>query len=205
EELLQLIEYDKKTIKLKKEVTDSGIRDGVNTLKPSTSSEYSISNGELTVIGTGRYANIAFEFLESYSEVEMGDVFYASIWYKPLDDSLRAVRFRLIDTQHRLTDADKLTPNQFHQFSTLETLGRITTRPYGYVEYPTVEDSVGKEYVIKKPLILNLTKIFGKGNEPSKEEVEEILSEIPGQWFDGEVDVEVIIPEVEQTDQMNYN
>ena len=36
-------------------------------------------------------------------------------------------------------------------------------------------------------LLINLTELFGIGNEPTKEEMDELMKVIPNQWWDGEL------------------
>lgn len=40
-------------------------------------------------------------------------------------------------------------------------------------------------FKIRKPLLINLTKTFGVGNEPTLEEMETLLSKIPASWWSG--------------------
>src|SRR5690625_5327077 len=51
-------------------------------------------------------------------------------------------------------------------------------------EYPNVDLASGKEVEIQKVLAIDLTKTFGQGNEPSTEQMDEIINGLQGQWFD---------------------
>ena len=44
-------------------------------------------------------------------------------------------------------------------------------------------------YFTKNVLVINLTAIFGAGNEPTKEEMDRLVSMVPNQWWDGELDL----------------
>ena len=42
---------------------------------------------------------------------------------------------------------------------------------------------------LKHPLIIDLTTTFGKGNEPTAEQMDRLLTQFPNSWFDGTVNV----------------
>src|SRR5690625_6521229 len=51
-------------------------------------------------------------------------------------------------------------------------------------EYPNEELASGEEVEIQKVLAIDLTKRFGQGNEPSTEQMDEIINGLQGQWVD---------------------
>lgn len=53
--------------------------------------------------------------------------------------------------------------------------------------YPFNFDKEGKSIEIENVMAINLTKIFGRGKEPSKEIIDKIISFIPSQYFDGKL------------------
>lgn len=48
-------------------------------------------------------------------------------------------------------------------------------------------DNIALKYKIRKPLIIDLTKTFGSGNEPTKLEMDELMKVIPDNWWNGEL------------------
>lgn len=55
-----------------------------------------------------------------------------------------------------------------------------------YIEGNLTSKVIGEEMTLSKPILLNLTQIFGVGNEPSQDRVIELLKKFGG-WFDGNV------------------
>lgn len=55
--------------------------------------------------------------------------------------------------------------------------------------YASPTESNGKTMQLFRPLAINLTDVFGEGNEPSSEEMDEILSKYDNSWFDGTSDI----------------
>ena len=53
--------------------------------------------------------------------------------------------------------------------------------------YETQAVASNKIFLIDNCLVVNLTPIFGLGNEPTKEEMDELMKVIPNQWWDGEL------------------
>lgn len=48
---------------------------------------------------------------------------------------------------------------------------------------------VGVKIAFKDPVFLNLTEIFGAGNEPAKAQMDALLATYPNSWFDGTVNL----------------
>src|SRR5690606_17905556 len=51
--------------------------------------------------------------------------------------------------------------------------------------YPSGSDHEGKSIEIEYIMAINLTSIFGRGQEPDKETMDYIISKIPLSYFDG--------------------
>lgn len=56
-----------------------------------------------------------------------------------------------------------------------------------YVEADIKSSTPNIEMIMSRPIILNLTQIFGAGNEPSEEQVVRLLKKFGG-WFEGNID-----------------
>jgi hypothetical protein len=51
--------------------------------------------------------------------------------------------------------------------------------------YTTVENQNTQKLEVSKPLVLDLTSIFGAGNEPTVEQMDAIMAKFENSWFDG--------------------
>jgi len=67
---------------------------------------------------------------------------------------------------------------------TMPTEGSGDIRLQIRAEYPNEELASGEEVEIQKVLAIDLTETFGQGNEPSTEQMDEIINGLQGQWFD---------------------
>ncbi|MDT2848755.1 hypothetical protein P7H60_06235 [Vagococcus carniphilus] len=56
-------------------------------------------------------------------------------------------------------------------------------------EYTNKELSNEKYVEVSKAMCINLTTVFGKGNEPTKEQMDSIIQGIDGQWFENSLDI----------------
>ena len=54
-----------------------------------------------------------------------------------------------------------------------------------YHNYSTPALALGKAMSVKNVLVLDLTTIFGAGNEPTVEQMDAIMAKFPNSWFDG--------------------
>lgn len=54
-----------------------------------------------------------------------------------------------------------------------------------HADYNTGAEQLNKTLDIKYVLLIDLTATFGAGNEPTKAEMDEILSRLPNNWFNG--------------------
>lgn len=56
---------------------------------------------------------------------------------------------------------------------------------YTYATYADNATASGKVTQASRPIVINLTDVFGKGNEPTAEQMDAILAKFPNSWFDG--------------------
>ena len=47
------------------------------------------------------------------------------------------------------------------------------------------QHEIGDQFQFRNILLMDITEAFGAGNEPTKEEIDELLSYFPESWFDG--------------------
>lgn len=62
-----------------------------------------------------------------------------------------------------------------------------TSSAYAYVNYADNITQSGKTLDIDNLVIVDLTNLFGAGNEPSKVQMDELMKVIPNQWWGGEL------------------
>lgn len=183
-------ELENNMISLRNEITNSDFSKG-DVGVYTRNSTYKIKDNVLIVTpASTNSGHVSFGFDEEYSEGDLGDLFYSSIKVKINTEDVRAVRLRLIDTQHRITKSsnpEMFTLGEFVTFSDYERLGRVINRPYGYYEF--LERTELSSYEVKEPFTVNLTKFFGAGNEPTKEVFEGFLNNLKIKHFEGKRDV----------------
>lgn len=56
-------------------------------------------------------------------------------------------------------------------------------------EYNSAADAEDKSIELRKILVVDLTSVFGLGNEPTVDQMDEIVDSIPNQWFDHNVKI----------------
>lgn len=86
-----------------------------------------------------------------------------------------------------LKDKAHTGSNNFESLSVVHTVSNSAT-----VTYFKVQDNRAggwTKFYVDNVLAIDLTTIFGAGNEPSKEEMDKILSYYPNSWFDGTVNL----------------
>lgn len=60
-------------------------------------------------------------------------------------------------------------------------------RLYFSYEYGSTTNAKDKIVEVANIISINLTKVFGKGNEPTTTEMDLLLKQLPNEWFDGEL------------------
>ena len=75
-----------------------------------------------------------------------------------------------------------------HRVSTV-----FVVNTWGYLYINSVE---GTEFYIDNLIMIDLTATFGAGNEPTAEEMDDILAKYPNGWFDGTVNPLLLPPEM---------
>ena len=74
-------------------------------------------------------------------------------------------------------------------YSHISRVGTTIPSTSGGRENFVIGADLGVKIAFKNPVFLNLTKIFGVGNEPSKESMDALLATYPNGWFDGTVNL----------------
>ncbi len=156
-------------------------------------STISVVNNALESIGSGiNFRNGAdYSVIKSFS---VNDVVYARAKAKISDSIAQSLRIELMN--NGLTAV--LASNQvnapasdafydlsvLYKYAVAETLkARLMIRTY----YADATTQNGKKLTIDNVLFINLTSVFGAGNEPTKLEMDELMKVIPYAWWDGEL------------------
>src|SRR5699024_6936829 len=109
----------------------------------------------------------------------MGNKYYFSVEYKVAKNGM----FRpYINGSYVFIDVEPVV-GAFHQRSVIfesSTSGTSIT-----FRHDTSDYEVGEVWSIRKPILIDLTEAFGKGNEPTAEQMDELLEQFPNKWFDG--------------------
>ncbi len=79
---------------------------------------------------------------------------------------------------------DNPAKETWHRLSMVYPMGGIHYPSMGVI-YPDAETQNGKTLQYKCGILLNLTQIFGKGNEPTADVIDACLSSFPNGWFSG--------------------
>ncbi|GEN30227.1 peptidoglycan/xylan/chitin deacetylase (PgdA/CDA1 family) [Cerasibacillus quisquiliarum] len=77
--------------------------------------------------------------------------------------------------------------NEQKVFSATVTMpeeGKGNIRVQVRAQYPDATSSDGNSVEVQKVLAIDLTETFGAGSEPTKEQMDEIINNLPNQWFD---------------------
>lgn len=158
----------------------------------TNASGWSLGGGTLTATNnTGIIAMTETGNLkQTYTDVVAGEKFYAAIKVKPnfqlnrIDLTLRgSVSVNTGIQTFQLISAP--TPNTEHLLSGIATTQATHT---GKVEVPFrfyIDNGATGNIEVRYFIVINLTKTFGAGKEPTKAEMDTRLSKYPNSWFNG--------------------
>jgi hypothetical protein len=80
---------------------------------------------------------------------------------------------------------DLALPNIENTFSGIYNCNENNSRfRFGYIG---VSNQEMKFYKMRRPILIDLTATFGAGKEPTKEEMDALVSLVPNEWWDGEL------------------
>lgn len=165
--------------KIKNEVVNGDFSQG--TIGWGASSPMSAENNELTITVNDTYSSGTRVYSSTPMQVEVGDKLYYRFEFKPEYIST----FRLTFDDVNFIALPSPTVDVYKAYSgehTLLTSANVRIR-FNYYH----GSNIGKKYRFKKVSVVNRTKIFGAGNEPTKLEMDELMKVIPNQWWDEEL------------------
>lgn len=139
------------------------------------------ANNKGTIKGTSN--TVYFECYSLPNTAKQGDIVYSCATFKFDNDTFTRVLARY-DTYNGDSESSILA-NEWNTLSSLgivkEDKNRINSGYYLYFD----DGTTNKTVEFKDFIVLNLTTIFGKGNEPSKETIDKLLSVYENRCFDG--------------------
>ncbi len=180
-------------VPMKNEVVNGDFRNGTAGWSGSSSS-LSASNNTLSITGDNVGGPGAFSPTSDIGNV--GDKYYSSIRFRVTNSDAKSVSMLLRGATGgtNVLAAPSFIPaaNTWYMLSGIaEKLSDWTgaTRFSIYVGYLDGATAQGKITELQNVAIINLTKTFGKGNEPTKEEMDRLLAKYPNSFFDGTVNL----------------
>ena len=163
---------------IKNEVKNSDFSEGFENFVGS------FSSGELrgeVYISTGDGTNSIPRLIQYISGVNSGDVVYAAFKGKPLNSKIDFLDITIRDSSNNQR-VEKVYTKPSVGINKTYSLYQPVTGDGGELSfeirhgYSSSSVANNKSMEISKPMFLNLTKVFGKGNEPTEKEVELFLS-----------------------------
>lgn len=142
-----------------------------------------VANNVASVTGTsGLYPNV-------YQDIncEVGDKLYYAAQARVTTAGAAAIALRSEGVEITTDNARVLAPvaNQWYQLDCIKTAFETTPSFAVSQRYALAADATGKVLQVKKPIALNLTKIFGANAIPTIEQIRAILSRFADSHFVG--------------------
>lgn len=151
---------------------------------------FTVSNKVATVTGSG--GNTNYRLVKDLGAIAViKDKYYARITATPKSALVVSLTLILRDGEGTLNPGYKtLTSPTVNVKVALSAVIEIATnvnnlKLLAYTNFATASDASGKVTDYENALLLNLTTIFGKGNEPTVEQMDEIMNKFTNSWFDG--------------------
>ncbi|KAB2335092.1 hypothetical protein [Bacillus mesophilum] len=145
----------------------------------TSSNVQTIANNELNITFVGSYGFI-YQLL---TDVAVGDMIYVKADIKADTTNV------LLNMQHKSGVASLEVRHSgsgnYEKLSGIIALPADTNLSYVRARISDYRTSNWTPVVVKNFIVLNLTKVFGAGNEPTKAELEKLLFKYPNGWFDG--------------------
>lgn len=137
---------------------------------------------KVTADSSGTGTPYVFGVISPYTT---GDVLYYKARVRALDEGFN--RFYL---QHESVVLEPtIQQPSVGTWYTLSSTRKTTGNASAFVIRAEIINPIGKKYDIQYVEVINLTKIFGAGNEPTQAQMDALLATYPNSWFDGTVNL----------------
>ena len=150
---------------------------------------WNTNNGKFEMIGNGSTNLIRLNQVtnENYG---VGDKIFIKSKFDVKSDETKRIGFAVYGTENVQPqvyekDIDSLGVNEYYKLITLNEGSSGKVQVQFRVRYDDSESAEGSQVDIYEPLALNLTKIYGKGNEPDLEGINRLVEGLPDKWFEG--------------------
>ena len=184
--MLDVLAFKATDVPAKNLVTNGNFSNGTAGYS-SFGATISAADNILSVTGTGAFLSAQTWF--NNPEYVSGDMFYARVRVRVTNNIASQVRLVSYPSQSLSRTIATPAENEWIDISAQGTYsysGSISdTRLMVITTYPTAGDAAGKVTEVQYVLLLNLTQIFGAGNEPTREQMDELLAQFPNSWFNG--------------------
>lgn len=172
---------------MKNEILNGDFLNGISGWQALHSTIAILDANTVRVTGSGSAYEPAI-YRSLVSPPSSGDKIYSKYKVRSVDDGCVALRF--------ISGSDSLANriynpvvNTWYEMSGLSTGSGSYAFMVMYAEYANATEAIGKRSDYQLVLSINLTKVFGAGNEPSKAQMDALLATYPNSWFDGTVNL----------------
>ena len=156
----------------------------------------SVANNTLTSTGLGTSAT-CYARQSSLIPVTLNDVWYIKSRQRVLNSFCGSLILQLANnSMFQVLTVGVTSPIKDQWYDISERLKLTNANTNGTAGsllllhvYGSPTDANGAQMEVQKVQAVNLTKIFGAGNEPTKEQMDALLLKYPNSWFDGTVDL----------------
>lgn len=165
-------------------VKNGNFANGTTNWSALPSSSLSATNNTLTITGIGSYTSSTCYQLHNIDLIKQNDKIYIKSYARVTNADCTALSMYVYDGSLSYTTTQTL-PTQDTWYS-LSIIGNITTaiptsfRTYLRHNYVDIATQNGKVMEVQNVMTINLTNLFGAGNEPTLEEADLMFEN----WFD---------------------
>lgn len=181
----ELEEVKKQPSKLINIIKNGGFKDGVTGWTSGSGTTTSVADGKLQLTGAGGHP-IPRAFQRISEHYDEGDKVYLSAYFTPKNNLVSSVGFAVYSDLSAEQNIAYLTSSDISINKRINVSGIVETREsQGDMRiqvrsvYGSSSDAEGNTVEIDTVKAFNLTKFFGKGNEPTQAAFEKMLETIP--------------------------
>lgn len=148
----------------------------------------SAASNTLSATGSGISGNPGA--MQNIGTLVPGNIYYLRAKVRVTNTLATSILFRLFFSAGTAVSVGTILAPVQSQWYTLNTIFTPTDQSGAFTmicrsSYPNAETATGKVLEVQYAEAFNLTATFGKGNEPTAEQMDEIMSKFTNSWFDG--------------------
>ena len=187
----KLKQYD---VLVKNEITNADFSSGLNGwLTGDGSPTLTVSGDTLRITGTHETLHSAFNVTQL--PVDVGKKVYVRALMRITSENADSIGIRATGSMggdQIVSSVNNPVPNKWYVVSGIVTLGQdyaAILRIFFRARYPSGTSAIGSVLEVKHPIVIDLSKQFGAGLEPSLETLDGIISNLPNQFFPTEANL----------------